>query len=112
MLRRFALVIAAGATLFAGVVLTPSEASAWRYRCWGCGAYYYTWYRPYYAPVYVGYWGWGYRPYYAGYYGWGWRRPVYAWGYRPYYAGYYGWGWRRPVYAWGWRRPRVLAFGR
>jgi hypothetical protein len=104
MLRRFALVIAAGATLVIGVVLTPTEASAWRYRCWGCGPYYYYgWYRPYYVPVYAGYYGYGWRrPYYAGYYGYGWRRP--------YYAGYYGYGWRRPVYAWGWR-PRVVAFG-
>ena len=82
MLRKFAIALAAGTILAAGVALAPTEASAWGYRCWRCGPYY----------------GWGWRrPYYAGYYGWGWRRP--------YYAGYYGWGWRRPgirVVAFGW----------
>jgi hypothetical protein len=92
MLRKFAIALLAGATLATGLVLTPTEASAWGWR----------------RPYYVGYYGWGWRPYYTwgrpyyAYYGWGWRRPYYA---------YYGWGWRRPHYAYyGWR-PRVLAYG-
>ena len=103
MLRKFAIALAAGATLGAGVALMPTEAAAWGwgYRCWDCGPYYgWGWRRPYYASY-----GWGWRrPYYAGYYGW--RRPLYA-GYgwrwrRPYYAGYYGYGWRPRVVAFGW----------
>lgn len=81
MLRKFALVFAAGATIVAGIALAPTEASAWYRRCWGCGPYYYYGYRPY--VVYPGYYRWR-RPYYA--YGWG---PYY----RPYYRPY--WGWRR-----------------
>jgi hypothetical protein len=65
MLRKFAIALAAGATLGAGVALAPTEASAWGYRCWGCG------------PAYG--WGWR-RPYYAGYYGYGWRPRVVAFG--------------------------------
>ena len=33
MLRKFAIALAAGATLAAGVALAPTEASAWGYRC-------------------------------------------------------------------------------
>ncbi|MEZ5788661.1 MAG: hypothetical protein R3D62_19750 [Xanthobacteraceae bacterium] len=81
MLRKFALVFAAGATIVAGIALAPTEASAWYGRCWGCGPYYYG--RPYVVHP-------GYR-YYR------WRRPYYAYGWRPYYRPYYRpyWGWRR-----------------
>jgi hypothetical protein len=80
MLRKFALVLVAGATITVGTALAPTKASAW-YRCWGCGPHvYYGWYAPVYYPRY-------YR----------WRRPLVVYGWAPYYRAYYRpyWGWRR-----------------
>ncbi len=79
MLRKFALVLVAGATITAGTALAPTKASAW-YRCWGCGPYVYYGYAPVYYPRY-------YR----------WRRPAVVYGWAPYYPAYYRpyWGWRR-----------------
>lgn len=94
MLRKLALVTAAGATLAIGTAFAPSQASAMTF------SYGYAPSHGLYVPAYYRYYGWR-RPYVR----YRWRRPYarYYYGWRRPYARYYGW--RRP-YAryYGWRR--------